>query len=200
MNAPNQSARIAKRRRPSRGALGILAILLAASGAMRVGSGIGEAMARTSAADQGALQPGAEAMTCPKPPLAVTEALQLRENRVAMREAALADRMAALKLADQAIETRLASLEATEAKLSETLARASGAAEKDLTKLTEMYQSMKPKDAAALFEAMAPEFATGFLGRMRPDAAAAILSGMSAESAYAISVMLAGRNANVPKE
>ena len=93
----------------------------------------------------------------------------------------------------------MAKLAAAEEKLNETLARADGASEADLTRLTDVYQSMKPKDAAALFATMAPEFAAGFLGRMRPEASAAILSGMSPENAYTISVILAGRNANVPK-
>jgi hypothetical protein len=46
---------------------------------------------------------------------------------------------------------------------------------------------------------MDPEFAAGFLGRMRPDAAGAVMAGLSAEKAYAVSVILAGRNAGVPK-
>ncbi len=87
-----------------------------------------------------------------------------------------------------------------EARLRENLALADGAAEQDLVRLTAVYEAMKPAEAAPLFAAMAPEFAAGFLGRMRPDAAAAILSGMNAEAAYAISVLIAGRNALVPKE
>ncbi len=72
--------------------------------------------------------------------------------------------------------------------------------EKDIQNLTAVYQAMKPKDAAALFETMSPDFAAGFLGRMPPDSAAAILSGMSAEAAYGVSVIVAGRNADVPKD
>ena len=59
---------------------------------------------------------------------------------------------------------------------------------------------MKAEQAAALFEQMEPSFAAGFLGRMRADAAAAILSGLEPELAYSISVVLAGRNADVPRE
>ncbi|WP_332307230.1 MotE family protein [Pseudorhodobacter aquimaris] len=143
--------------------------------------------------------PAAKALSCPTPPLALAEALAEREMRVSAREAALTDRFAALSLADDAIEQRLAKLAEAEAKLSDTLARADGASEADLTRLTEVYQSMKPKDAAALFATMAPEFAAGFLGRMRPESSAAILSGMTPEDAYTVSVLLAGRNAKVPK-
>jgi len=189
------------RRRTGRGALIILALLMAISGALRLGDGIGIAMARTANAE-GEVADGstAPALNCPMPPLALAEALSEREARVAARESALADRLSALALADQAIEQRLIKLSAAEASLNETLSRADGASEADLTRLTEVYQFMKSKDAAALFATMAPEFAAGFLGRMQPEASGAILSGMTPENAYAISVLLAGRNAKVPKQ
>jgi flagellar motility protein MotE (MotC chaperone) len=184
-------------RRAGRGALFIVAMLFATSGALRLGSGVGTALARAEDA------PDAAAAVVPascEPPAALAEALSLREDRLLVREAALNDRQAALALADQAITERLAALEAMEARLRETLALADGAAEADIERLTAVYQAMKPKDAAALFETMSPEFAAGFLGRMAPESAAAILSGMSAEAAYGISVIVAGRNAAAPTE
>lgn len=193
------SIKTSGRRRAGRGTLIILALLFAISGALRLGEGIGIAVART-AVSEGGSSSGEAALKCPKPPLAVAEALSAREARLSAKETALEDRLAALSLTDQAIEIRLAKLAKAEETLGETLARANGASEMDLTRLTEVYQSMKPKDAAALFTTMAPEFAAGFLGRMRPETSAAILSGMSPESAYTISVILAGRNAKVPKE
>ncbi|MGO4908463.1 MotE family protein [Pseudorhodobacter sp. W20_MBD10_FR17] len=187
-------------RRSGRGTLFILAMLLAFSGALRLGDGIGIAIARATTPENGAqAEHSMPALDCPLPPAALAEALSEREARVSAKETALEDRLAALALADQAIDIRMKALAAAEDQLSETLARADGASEEDLTRLTEVYQSMKPKEAAALFSAMAPEFAAGFLGRMRPEASAAILSGMTPDDAYAISVILAGRNANVPK-
>src|SRR5690606_31963207 len=93
-----------------------------------------------------------------------------REARAATLEQALAERRAALELTEAAVRRSIEELSATEASLSETLARADGAAEQDLDKLTAVFEAMKPKEAAVLFEAMAPEFASGFLGRMRPQA------------------------------
>jgi flagellar motility protein MotE (MotC chaperone) len=183
-------------RKVGRGALFILAMLFATSGALRFGSGVGTALARAEdASEEAAVAPA----TC-ETPAALAEALSLREDRLTVREAALNDRQAALALADQAISVRLAELEAMEARLRETLALADGAAEADIERLTAVYQAMKPKDAAALFEAMSPDFAAGFLGRMAPDSAAAILSGMSAEAAYGVSVIVAGRNTGAPTE
>ncbi len=196
------------RRRAGRGALFLLAILLAASGAMRMGLGIGEALARMPSEavpgesdGMGAAHAAAgDPLDCPAPPVAVAEALGLREARVMTQEAALSDRMAALALTEAAVAARLTDLERAEADLSETLARSDGAAEGDLARLTTVYEAMKPKDASALFAAMEPAFAAGFLGRMKPDAAAAILAGMQPEAAYAVSILLAGRNALVPRE
>lgn len=185
------------RRRAGRGALFIVAMLFAASGALRLGSGVGTALARSQ--EEPALPAGDAPAAC-ETPSALAEALKLREDRLAVQEAALQDRLAALALADQAMSLRMAEMEAMEAELKATLALADGAAEEDIQRLTAVYQAMKPKDAAALFETMSPDFAAGFLGRMPPESAAAILSGMSAEAAYGVSVIVAGRNAGAPRE
>jgi flagellar motility protein MotE (MotC chaperone) len=187
---------MSRRRRAGRGALFVVAMLFASSGALRLGSGIGAALAKSEAETTTDGQPP---QSC-EMPTALSEALTLREERVAAQEAALKDRLAALALADAAITRRMEEMKAVEAELKATLAAADGAAEADIERLTAVYQAMKPKDAAALFETMSPEFAAGFLGRMPPESAAAILSGMSAEAAYGVSVIVAGRNADVPKD
>lgn len=186
------------RRRAGRGVLVILALLFACSGALRLGAGAGVAFA--GKADAASDTTAAAPLNCPATPLALAEALTKRSDLVAAQEAALADRMAALALAESAVEARIEEMATVEAQLTQTLALADGAAEDDLVRLTAVYEAMKPKDASALFEAMAPEFAAGFLGRMRADAAAAVMTGLSPEAAYGISVLLAGRNALVPKE
>lgn len=187
--------------RPSRRLRGsvlfVLAFLLMASGAIRLGMNVGHAMA---GAQEGAEHPEAPPLDCPQPPVALTAALQERESRARAQETALAERMAALDLAQEVIDRRMAELAEAESGLRATLALADSAAEKDLAQLTEVYQTMKPKDAARLFNGMDPQFAAGFLGRMGPQEAAAILSGMTEERAYAVSALMAGRNANVPKE
>lgn len=184
-------------RGPVRGVLMVLAGLMLVSGVIRVGLGVSLAQA-VPAPEPPALDHSRD--PCGTTPKALAEALRQREERLITQEAAIAGRLAALALADKALETRLAQLEAAEATLSATLARADGAAEDDVSRLTSVYESMKPKDAAALFTAMAPDFAAGFLSRMRPEAAAAVLSGMGPDSAYAVSVLMAGRNARAPTE
>lgn len=176
-----------------KGPLAVIALLLAASGALRIGLGIGEAVANAPALSS-------EPMVCPAPPMAVVEALSEREKRVRVQEAAIANRMAALAFANKAIDGRLAALNTATQELSKTIALADGAAENDLSRLTSVYEAMKPKEAAALFAAMSPDFAAGFLARMKPEAAAGILGSMPADKAYAMSVILAGRNARAPTE
>lgn len=186
-----------KRFLAGRSTLAVLALVLAAAGALRLGHGIGTAMALEAADDSSSRQ---EPLQCPEPPAALVQALRERDATVTVREAALQDRLAALALADAALTERLTELEVAEKSLRDTLAIADGAAEKDLQRLTAMYEAMKPDEAAALFETMAQEFAAGFLGRMRPDAAAAILAGLKPETAYSVSVLIAGRNALAPRE
>lgn len=183
--------------RTGRGALVILALFLASSGALRIGGLAGEAMAKSNAEIVTAADAPPE--TCPQPPTALLAALNERDAQIRAQEAALGDRMAALSMAEAAIALRLSELEAAETSLKEVLAIADGAAEEDLVRLTAVYEAMKPTDAAALFSQMAPDFAAGFLGRMQPAAAAAVMAGMAPEQAYSISVLIAGRNALAPK-
>lgn len=187
-----------RRLRGGRGALVILALFLAASGALRIGAGVGQALANAS--DPPVPAPEVAADLCPQPPLALAQALQARDAQVTARVRALEDRLAALALAEQAINLRMAEMKAAEDQLKATLSIADGAAEEDLVRLTAVYEVMKPSDASKIFTTMAPEFAAGFLGRMRPEAAAAVMAGMAPEKAYSISVLIAGRNAMAPKE
>lgn len=174
----------------------VIAVLLAASGAIRVGFGVGEALA---GAPETITEPSAS-LECPAPPLAVAQALSERETLIAAREGALEDRLAALDLAEATIETRLQELAQAEADLGRMVTLSDEAAEQDLTRLTAVYEAMKPADAARLLAAMPVEFAAGFLGRMRPESAALALAGMEPDTAFAITALIAGRNALAPTE
>ena len=193
-------AKKVRRSRPARGTLVAIAALLLGSVIVRIGSNAGQAFARGATHDEVAVQKPAAECEPPQDIALVLEAFQKREQRIETQESQIQSRLQALRIADQKIEEKLAALSQAESKLKQTLALADTAAEDDLSKLTIVYESMKPKDAAALFEQMAPEFSAGFLGRMKPASAASIMAGLTAERAYTISVILAGRNANVPKE
>lgn len=213
---PQKSAGRRRSRRAGRSVLAVIAGLLIASALVRLSGGAGQAVAlvtdgamaeRIAPSDEGAMPPSGAAMAENFPPTMnageisdMVAAFQAREARLMAREKALEDRMAALRVADEQIAEKLARLEAAEAQLRDTIALAETASKDDLDRLTLVYENMKPKQAAALFEEMDPNFAAGFLGRMRPESAAAIMAGLNPESAHLFSVVLAGRNANVPQD
>ncbi len=187
-----------------RGTLALIGGLFLASALLRTGDEAGRLVAVAAEGTTDAAMPApsagneAAAASGDRDAAALLEALDAREARVEARERDLLLRMQALRVAESEIDERLAALETAEVRLRETLTLARDAAETDLRQLTDVYARMKPKQAAALFEQMEATFAAGFLARMTPEAAAAIMAGLSPEAAYRVSVMLAGRNADVP--
>lgn len=187
-----------RKRAPGRRVYGLVAglsVLLAGSTALRVVTGADAALA-TDAQLPGIAE---EHDDMGESPIALLEALQEREDVLDAREAALSDRIQALEVTEQKVEAMIEELAAAEARLSDTLARADRASERDLDQLTSVYERMEPEEAAALFEQMIPDFAAGFLSRMRPEAAAGVMAHLAPETAHTVSVVLAGRNARVPK-
>lgn len=179
--------------------LGSIALLLAVSAALRLGSMADMAHA---SGDNDAAGPHDAVTTGPDPaetpPL--LEAFRQREERVSAREALLATREEALALASAEIEERLAALSQAEESLAAMIALAENAATDDLMRLTAVYENMRPQDAAALFERMDASFGAGFLGMMDPAAAAAIMGRLTPETAYSVSAVLAGRNVSAPRD
>lgn len=185
-----------------RGALLIIAVLFTASALARMTTGSGQAIAREVAAmretdvkkvtpSQCETYDGIEAL--------VAE-LNSRDDMLTGKERELGELEQSLSLAKKQIQLSLLELTSAEENLSAKIAQSSAAAETDLARLTSVYENMKPKDAALLFEEMNATFAAGFIGRMRPDAAAQVMAGLAPQTAYSISVILAGRNANAPRE
>ncbi|MBL4812499.1 MAG: hypothetical protein JKX69_09145 [Rhodobacteraceae bacterium] len=197
----NQNTAQKKPAKRARGALAVIAGLLVASGLIRLGEGAGAAWASGAAAQHDEADM-AQPASCEAglPTGELLEAFRQREERVATREALLTDRMQALRLAEAEINEKLAALTLAEESLLATLALASAAADDDIMRLTAVYENMKPVDAAALFEEMPPDFAAGFIARMRSDAAAAVMTNLEPITAYSVSVVIAGRNANVPTQ
>lgn len=183
-----------------RNILSLLAIFLLVSAAIKLG-GIGTAIAK----GETPLTLGTEAegqnhpaCTTDEDTARVLAALQKRESLIATKEKAIAERLVALETVDKNISQKLSELEKAEKALSATMALARTAASDDLSRLTSLYENMKPKQAVPLFEAMDPEFAAGFLAQMKPSSGAQIMAGLNPEIAYTISVILAGRNSGAP--
>lgn len=188
-----------KRRIGSGFALRFIVLMLVVSGLVRLGS-VGVAVARSS--EDAINFPVDDPQNC-GPDSNLNELFEIvdqRTKQLDLQEFEFAKRKKELEIAEQLIQQNLVRLELAEQKLADTIDVVDGASEDDISRLTAVYETMKPQTASELFSQMTPEFAAGFLGRMSPKAAGDIMSGLSAENAYAISVVLAGRNANVPTE
>lgn len=187
-----------KSKRPLVSTLFLICMLFVLSGVFRLGSGLDTAFA--SQQKQMSQKDSAEGVEPNDVQVdALLQTLLERERALEEKEQALAIREKEIALAREKVEAGLLALVQAEEDLAATLAIADGAEEADLARLTAVYENMKSKDAAPIFAQMAPEFAAGFLARMRPDAAAAIVSGLEPDVAYSISVILANRNRNAPK-
>ncbi len=180
-----------------RAVLPVVFVFLALSAGLRIGGGVQTAMASEDS-DKMASESVVDKNPETADTTALLEAFAKRQARLDTQEEQIGDRMKALELADRQLAEKLASLVAAEKALSATIAQAESAAKTDVSKLAVVYQNMKPKAAAALFEQMSPSFAAGFFSIMEPASAANIMTALSPEKAYAFSVILAGRNANVP--
>ena len=181
----------------------ILVGLFVASAVVRLAGGTAEAIARQVEDIAGGAGPGAAPAAgsgLAQQVDSILFELGRRAESLDRRETELALREQDLRAMSDLVGEQIARLDAAEARLRQVMSLAQGAAEGDLTQLTAVYAAMKPKEAAAVFEEMDPAFAAGFLGRMKPDSAAQIVAGLSPGKAYSISVILAGRNVNTPKD
>jgi flagellar motility protein MotE (MotC chaperone) len=175
--------------RPMLSGMGLVVLCFFASAALRL-AGDGWALAQ----GMGAAAPA----TADTGKDQLLEAIRQREAQLAAEEKRLADRKQTLGVAEAKLAEQLAAFEKAQANLEETLALADQAAEKDLARMTTVYENMKPAEAAKIFETMDVAFAAGLLARMRADVAAQVLTGMKPETAYAVTLTIASRNARVP--
>ena len=202
--------------------LPLLISLFALAGVIRLGIGLGAAMAggdgapaptREPAPAAGDVAPGQGGATETAPPAAGAEAagadagdvaamlidLQERESALQARSETLEERLALLAAAEARLQAQIASLQAAESALDDMMTRADRIAAEDLAQLVAVYEAMRPEQAAQVFAEMEPSFAAGFLAQLRPATAAGILAGLEPSLAYALSATLAGRNAAVPR-
>jgi flagellar motility protein MotE (MotC chaperone) len=184
--------------------IGLIAFfaLFMASGTLRIGT---LDFAFASVGDAAAPTPETPAMSQDMLQGTSLESLELALARVVGRAEALDEREALIAARERVVEEaeamvtgQLVALVETEARLEALLSLSDSAAESDLERLTDMYESMDSSDAAALFSQMDPSFAAGFLGRMQSEAAAGVLAELDPPVAYSISVFLATRNASAP--
>lgn len=150
-------------------------------------------LARPDSGKTGAVQADGGATSQSVAPDMLMSELRHQREVLAERQRKMDAREQKLRVLERHLEKRLSELTAARERLAETAALVDDRAGKDVRRLADMYQAMKPKQAGQIFNEMPPSFAAGFIAEMRADSAALILANMSAEKAYAVSLLVAGR-------
>ncbi|WP_439560075.1 MotE family protein [Roseinatronobacter sp.] len=194
----HRSTANAARKRGASSALMVLTALFFVAGLSRLGLGVAEVIAAESA-NTPANAPAPEG-TAQADPGDLFQSLRAREARLQQMEERQEQRAQELRQAEADIRAQLAELAQAEERLLQTIALTQSAAEDDVARLTAVYEHMKPQQAAELFTQMDVQFAAGFFARLRPDFAGSVMAALDPVTAYAISAVLAGRNANTPRD
>lgn len=183
------------RRTSAIGGVGLIVLCFLGSAALRLthgGLALAEELDERARASEAA--PGGQGAD------ALMAALREREKQLDADAAKLADRAQTLNVAEAKLAEQLAAFEKAREQLEATLATADKAAEKDIDRVTTVYENMKPAEAAKILDRMDVAFAAGLMSRMRPEIAAQVLSGMNPDAAYAVTLTIASRNSAVPTE
>ena len=113
------------------------------------------------------------------------------------RTQALQEQELSLQARKQELDRQSEELKTLQASLEDRWQEMSATADQDIQHLAQMYSSMKPDQAAAIFNQMDASFAAGFLRLMPSEQAGGILAGMNTNKAYVVSVKLASRNSDI---
>lgn len=182
------------------GGVGLIVLCLLGSATLRLvsnGQAFAEELGSLAETDG-----STNATACPSTADAETllGAIREREDELAKESIRLSERSQTLNVAEAKLAEQLAAFETAQKNLEATLAVADKAAERDIDRMTTVYENMKPAEAAKIFERMDVAFAAGLLARVRPEIAAQVLAAMNADSAYAVTLTIASRNHAVPTE
>lgn len=115
--------------------------------------------------------------------------------RINLRNQEISKRETTLAAIEGKLATQMTAIEAANIVLKTNIESMTSIADGDIKHLVEMYQTMKPKEAADIFNSMDPAFAAGFLRQMKSDNAGFIMANMDARKSYSISLIIAGQNA-----
>lgn len=128
---------------------------------------------------------------------AVMERLAARREELDAREAELEMRLALVEAAEKRINERTAALEVLEARINALVAEKKAMDEGQFASIVAMYETMKPKEAAAIFDqlempvllrvarAMSPRRMAPIMAKMDPLKAKTLTSSMAAEQTEA---------------
>lgn len=125
----------------------------------------------------------------------VLQAINTKMATLKKREGEMNARESAFRAIKARLQKQLVAVETAKASLDESLRYRTEIAKDDITHLSAMYETMKPKQAARIFNEMDANFAAGFLRQMKGSQAGLILANMNTTKAYQISLILASKGA-----
>jgi flagellar motility protein MotE (MotC chaperone) len=123
----------------------------------------------------------------------VLQKLAARREQLDARAGELDVRENLLKAAEKRLDEKIGKLKDLEARIQALLKQHDAEAEQKLRSLVKIYETMKPKDAAAIFEQLDIDILLDVVERMREQKMAPILANMNPVRAKEITVELAQR-------
>lgn len=123
--------------------------------------------------------------------IAVLGSLTARREEIEKRAKDFETREQLLAAAEKRVEERITELKALEIKINSQIAQSDKANEERLKGVVQMYETMKPKDAARIFERLDMGVLVDVTKRMSPRKLAAVLASMDPAAAQDLTVELA---------
>jgi len=147
--------------------------------------------------NEGSSSPPREPAAPPDPPPVTGSEravlLELRQRRLELekRDMSVAARESVLTAAEQKIAARVAELKLLQAQLGSFDTERKKREDADWQGLVKLYETMKPRDAAAIFNDLSMSILLPVVGRMKESKAAAILAAMLPDRAREVTTQLA---------
>ncbi len=137
------------------------------------------------------LNSAAEEMGLSSQEIVVLRSLQSRRETLDAREGEIGTREAAAVAAEARLNEQIAELKAVETQVQGLLSQMDEKADARMASLVKSYESMKPKDAAAIFNGMEDDLLTDIAKSMKSATLAAVLSSMQPKRAESLTRLLA---------
>ncbi|MFN4295540.1 MAG: MotE family protein [Brevundimonas sp.] len=125
--------------------------------------------------------------------LRIIQRLSDRRGELDARDADFATMLPLMAAAEQKLDERMAALNAIKAELEGMLGQADEREQAEINRLVEVYQAMRPREAAAVFTSLADSVRLPVAQAMRPRALAAIMAQMPPAAARELTEKLADR-------
>lgn len=124
----------------------------------------------------------------------VLQSLQDRRETLDARESEMETRESLMQAAEARLATRVGELKALKSDVEDLLGQLDAVEEAELKRIVNLYQQMKPKDAARIFASLDADVRLNVAARMKESALASIMSEMPVSDAAALTLRLAKRH------